>query len=754
MPQTTTTGKSNKTLLIRIAQGDSIAKKEKTFEEFLIALRKSLKTRKISLEIIAYRQHIYFYLHIPADLIELVEGQIYAVYPDCEIVDVPDYADERVLEHLHIVGTDLKLSRSDIYPIKMYPAFEADALAGAFSVLTKGEKQDQAWIQFVITPLPDDWLLNFKRSWKIRVRGVKNMFRIKNLFKATDVSKVEKEAILAKSKKDYYDVSIKIAYLTDDKSKAIQRLKALTEAFSQFGTADLNSFKTAGIVAGRSYLQRYKARRPGISFQLTTEELATVYHFPNPDVVPHIVHVLARKAQPPLDLPVKGTDDDKNICFFGTTNYHNQNNIFGIKRRDRQRHLYVIGKSGVGKSKLLELFINEDIADGHGVGVLDPHGDLIDNIMRRIPENRVKDVIYFDPSDTEFPVAFNPLEQVSPELKMRVTIGFIEIFKKLFGSNWTPRLEHVLRYTTLALLDSPNTTVLSILKMLTDKNYRQRIVARIEDSVVKNFWVNEFAGWSEKFDNEAIMPVLNKVGQFVSTALIRNMVGQPLNKLNIRKIMDDRQILLIKLSRGLLGDENSNLLGAMLITKMQQAAMSRADIREEDRKDFYLYVDEFQNFATDTFEQILSEARKYRLNVTLAHQFMAQLSPALRATVFGNVGSLISFRVGADDAAILEKEYTPVFKVRDIINLGVQEFYVKMSIDGETRDAFSGKTLSIQYPERDFTQEIIENSRRHFGKPRPQVEKELAAWDESGGADQKGPALPAADEEEFAKPVV
>lgn len=754
MAEGSTIQKKHITIMIRVPQGDNVLKKEKVFEEFLIALRKALKTRKLSLEIICYRQHIYFYFHIPSDLIELVEGQIYAVWPECEILQVPDYADERVLTQLHIVGTDIKLTRSDIYPIKMYPAFEGDAMATVFSVLTKGEKQDQAWIQMIITPLPDDWILNFKRSWKIRVRGVKNIFRIKNMFKATDVSKIEKEAILNKSKKDYYNVSLKIAYLTDDRQKAVQRLKALTEAFSQFSTPDLNSFRSTSITSGKGFFNRYKARNHGISFQFNTEEVATLYHFSNPDMVPHIAHVLARKAQPPLDLPVKGTEDDKNICFFGTTNYHNQNNLFGMKRKDRQRHLYVIGKSGVGKSKLLELFINEDIMDGHGVGVLDPHGDLIDNIMRRIPEHRVKDVIYFDPADTEFPIAFNPLEQVSPELKMRVTIGFIEIFKKLFGSNWTPRLEHVLRYTTLALLDSPNTTVLSILKMLTDKNYRQRIVARIEDSVVKNFWVNEFAGWSEKFDNEAIMPVLNKVGQFVSTALIRNMVGQPLNKLNIRKIMDEQKILLIKLSRGLLGDENSNLLGAMLITKMQQAAMSRADIREEDRKDFYLYVDEFQNFATDTFEQILSEARKYRLNVTLAHQFMAQLSPALRATVFGNVGSLISFRVGADDAVILEKEYTPVFKVRDIINLGVQEFYVKMSIDGETRDAFSGKTLSIKYPERDFTREIMENSRQQFGKPRPQVEKELAAWDESGGAEGKnaGPAEPL--EEEFSKPVV
>lgn len=738
-------------LAVRIPQGDHTLKKEKIFEGLLVTLKKSLKRETISLEMVSYRQHIYFYIYIPAALVELVEGQIYATYPDCEINRVGDYVSEHVLDSYHVVGSELKLRRSDIYPFKTYPQFEGDSEASLFAVLTKGDKQDQAWIQMVITPLADTWVFNFWRSCKIRFRTIKGFFRFKNRFKTQDIAGIEDKAIKAKVQKDYYQIGIRIAYLSTDQEKANQRLRALVEAFSPFNTDDLNAFKPSAILHGINLVRKYKSRIQAPHFQVNTEELASLYHFPNADMIPHIVHVLARKGQPPLDLPVKGTDDDQKICFFGTTNFHNQNNIFGMKRVDRQRHLYVIGKSGVGKSKLFELLSIEDVMNGHGIAVLDPHGDLIEDIIKRIPEDRVKDVIYFDPSDTDFPIAFNPLEQVAPQYKMRVTIGFIEIFKKLFGSNWTPRLEHVLRYTTLALLDSPNTTVLSIVKMLTDKNYRQKIVARIEDSVVKNFWVNEFAGWSEKFDNEAIMPVLNKVGQFISTALIRNMVGQPENKLNMRKIMDEGKILLVKLSRGLLGDENSNLLGAMLITKIQQAAMSRADIREEDRKPFFLYVDEFQNFATDTFEQILSEARKYRLSVTLAHQFMAQLTPALRSTVFGNVGSIISFRVGADDANILEKEYTPVFKVRDIINLGVQEFYVKMAIDGETRDAFSGKTLPVKYPEKDFRAQILEHSRQVYGKPRHHVEEDLAKWSQVGSEPDKPVQN---QDEEFAKPLV
>jgi len=743
-----------KTLLIRIPQGFiekgfPLFKTEKLFEELLVTSYKTLKHQKISLEFISYHQNIYFYLHIPTGSLELVEGQLYSVFPECEILHVHDYADERLLQSLKIVGTELKLARSDIYPLKNYLAFEGDSLASVFSVLTRGDKQDQGWVQIVISPLPDSWTFNFIRSWKIRLRGIKSFFRFKNVFKAHNVRKVESEAITSKTQKEHFAINIRLAYLSLDEEKAWQKLKALAGAFSQFNTIDFNSFKSTHSGSGRAFLERYKTRTRSNTFQANTQEIATLYHFPNSDFVSNMFHVIARKAQPPLDLPVQGTVDAKSTCFFGTTNYHNQNNVFGIKRADRRRHAYVIGKSGTGKSKLLELLVHEDIRDGYGVAVLDPHGDLIDNIMRHIPENRMKDVIYFDPADTEFAIAFNPLEQVPPQMRMRVTIGFIEIFKKMFGSNWTPRLEHVLRYTTLALLDSPNTTVLSILKMLTDKNYRQRIIARIEDSVVKNFWVNEFASWSEKFDNDAIMPILNKVGQFLSTALIRNMIGQSENKLNLRKIMDDQKILLVKLSRGLLGDENSNLLGAMLITKIQQAAMSRADIKEEERKDFYLYVDEFQNFATDTFEQILSEARKYRLSVTLAHQFMSQISPALRSTVLGNVGTVVNFRIGADDAGILEREYIPIFKVRDLINLGVQEFYMKMSIDGETKNAFSGRTLTMGYPEKDFTKEIIEHSRKMYAKPKAEVEKDLAAWEKVGSEPVAKPM-----EEEFAKPLV
>jgi len=751
----------NLVLLIRIPQGEEgKVKVESVFEQLLINLHKTVKNQKLSFEMISFNQHIYFYCHIPSHLYELVEGQIYAQYPDCEIETHEDYANIHRIKNSYIAGTEIALKRSDIYPFKMYDDFEGDSLASVFSVLTKCQANEQAWIQTVIRPLEDNWRLNFTRSWKRKLIRFKNAFRLKDYFKGTsraDIKKRDIEIFSKKAEQYAFRVNVKMAYVSPDKSKVVQKLSAMAKAYSQFDTIDYNEFKFVRSGRGKPFYSRYKSRNFQNNFVVSAKELASLYHFPNSDIVPHIVHIMAKKAEPPMDLPKASDYGPDQISVFGNTNYHNQKITFGIKRNDRRRHLYIVGKSGTGKSKLLELLINNDLQSGQGVGILDPHGDLVDNVLKYIPKERMKDVVYFNPADTEFPIAFNPLEQVDQDMKIRVTIGFIDIFKKLFASNWTPRLEHVLRYTTLALLDSPNTTILSILKMLSDKNYRQRIVANIQDSVIKNFWVNEFAAWSEKFDNEAIMPILNKVGQFVSTSLIRNIVGQPQNKIDLREIMDSGKILLMRISKGNLGEENAALIGAMVVTKIQQAAMSRTDTPEDQRRDFYLYCDEFQYFATDTFAEILSEARKYRLDLTMAHQYMGQLNETIRKTTFGNVGSIINFRVGAEDAGILEGEYNPVFKVRDIINLGVREFYIKMSVDGELRDAFSGRTIDVPKVTEDHTQEIIQMSREKYARPREEVEKDLKAWDEADvGKDEAEMKKMAADagEEEFAAPIV
>ncbi|MDP3725253.1 MAG: type IV secretion system DNA-binding domain-containing protein [Nanoarchaeota archaeon] len=426
-----------------------------------------------------------------------------------------------------------------------------------------------------------------------------------------------------------------------------------------------------------------------------------------------------KHAPPPPELPMYGRVDPRDVSFIGRTNYvaalEEKRFVFGIKRADRKRHLYVVGKSGVGKSKLLELLIRQDIAHGHGLCVLDPHGDLVDATLDFIPESRIKDVCVIDPSDMQYPVAFNPLSNISSEFKHQLTQGLIEVLQKQFGANWTPRLEHVFRFTTLALLDYPHATMRGMISMLTDRNYRQKVVEYIEDDMVKRFWAIEFADWSEKFDTDAIIPLVNKLGQFLSDPMLRNIFGQKENKVDIERLMNEKKIVLINLAKGKIGEENSSFFGSMFITKIKQAGMARASIPERERNDFYLYVDEFQNVVTETFENLLSEARKYAICLTVAHQFTQQLLDRVLAAVLGNVGSMIIFRVGGEDAVRLKPEMVPVFDQKDMINLGVREFYIKMTIDGETYDPFSAETLKISAPpHRSFKEDIIRSSREKY----------------------------------------
>jgi len=736
-----------------VPQGDGEKKKEKMYEELLVNLHKTAHGAQLSMEYFGYEQYTYLFFAVPDSLFETIEGLLYATFPDCEIKETSDYVDNYKPGNgkLFLTGARMKLRWGDIYPFKTFGHFEDDSQSRLFSIISKIASGEQVWVQFVIHPIGETAGYHFRRRIVVKWNNFKKIFNIRDRLrtKGGDHSVIHHRKDLAMEKLNHgepFQITIRCGYLAKNAEDSHRKLHAVTHSFYQYNETDIQEFKSVDMNEA-AFLNEYKQRKLVAPFLVGPTELATLYHLPNPDIVPHIVHVLARKSEAPQDLPKIGEVD---ISLFGVTNYHNNFDKFGIKRIDRRRHLYAVGKSGSGKSKLLELLIYSDIMNGNGVGVLDPHGDLVDNVLEFVPEHRVKDVIYFDPSDINFPVSFNPLENVAEEYKMQVTIGFLFIFKKLFGSNWTDRLEHVLRYTVLALLDSPNTTVLSILKMLTDKNYRQAIVSRIKDNVVKNFWVSEFAGWSEKFDAEAITPLLNKVGQFVATNMIRNIIGQPKNKINIREIMDGQKILLMKVSKGLLGEENSGLMGAMIITKMYQAAMSRADMKEEDRKDFYFYVDEFQNFATDTFAEILSEARKYRLDLTIAHQYMGQLSGLIQKTVFGNVGSMISFRVGADDAAVLAQEYNPIFKERDIINLGVREFYCKMSINGEIREAFSARTMDVPKIKRNYVKEIIDNSRKTYCEPRTKVEEVLSKWDESGEFANLAPE----EDPEFEEPLI
>ena len=411
----------------------------------------------------------------------------------------------------------------------------------------------------------------------------------------------------------------------------------------------------------------------------------------------------------------------------------NRDQKFGIKVDDRRRHVYIVGKTGVGKSTLMETMAIADINSGKGVAIIDPHGELAEKLLDYIPEERLDDVIYFDPSDMEYPIAFNPMEQVNPEFRHLVASGLMGVFKKIWVDAWSARMEYILTNTLLALLELPNSTVLGVLRMFAEPPYRKKIVDNLQDPVIKAFWQNEFARYSQKLETEALAAIQNKVGQFVSNPLIRNILGQPRSTINMREIMDTGKIFIANLSKGKMGEDNSALLGAMIISRLQLAAMSRVDMPEERRRDFYMYVDEFQNFATDSFASILSEARKYHLSLTLAHQYIGQLvtsdgNTKIRDAVFGNVGTIVSFRVGAADGEFLEKEFMPEFLQNDLVNLAKYTAYIKLMIDGVASKPFSMSTLAPQpAPLQSYRDIIIKNTRQHYGTPRKVVEERIAS---------------------------
>lgn len=420
------------------------------------------------------------------------------------------------------------------------------------------------------------------------------------------------------------------------------------------------------------------------------------------------------------------SQDEVNV--FGETNFRNKRVQFGIKTDDRRRHMYVIGKTGMGKSHLLRHLAYNDIQAGRGLAFVDPHGDSADWLLEYIPASRINDVVFINPTDIDFPIAFNVLEKVDRRYHNLVADGLVGVFKKIWAESWGPRLEYLMRNAILALLDYQDSTLLGVTRMLVDKSYRKKVIARIHDPVVKAFWVGEFSKYNDKFLVEAISPIQNKVGQFLANAVIRNIVGQPQSTINLREIMDQGKILILNLSKGKIGEESSALLGAMIITKLQLAAMSRADIAEEARRDFFLYVDEFQTFATESFADILSEARKYRLSLIMAHQYIEQMPEAVASAVFGNVGTLISFRVGATDAEVLEKEFAPVFMQNDLVNLPKFGFYIKLMIDGVASDGFSANTVNMKFAPAGNKEKVIKVSRERYANPREKVEEKIARW--------------------------
>lgn len=424
--------------------------------------------------------------------------------------------------------------------------------------------------------------------------------------------------------------------------------------------------------------------------------------------------------------------DPDQITFFAQTDARGQNIPFGIKAKDRTRHVYVIGKTGMGKSTLLENMAIQDIKNGNGLAFIDPHGQTAETLLDYIPESRKDDVLYFAPFDTENPVSFNVMEDVGPEKRHLVVSGLMSVFKKIWVDAWSARMEYILQNTLMALLEYPDSTLLGVNRMLSDKKYRKKVVDNIKDPSVRSFWVDEFANYNERYMQEAGDAIKNKIGQFTANPLIRNIVGQPKSSFDVRDIMDKKKILIMNLSKGLVGESNANLLGSMLTTRIYLAAMSRADMGQEEMRlapNFYFYVDEFQSFANATFANILSEARKYKLNLTIAHQYIEQMEEEVRNAVFGNVGTIITFRVGPFDAEILETVFTPKFLAPDIVNLGFAQIYLSLMIDGIGSQPFSATTLPPIAPASISAKEmIIHRSREQFAHKRAEVEKAINDW--------------------------
>ena len=712
----------------------------------------------LSFEIVSTGGQIRFYVWVPKILQSFVEGQIYAQYPTVQIYRVKDdYVDAARESHPVVYTSEIILTENEVLPIKTFETFEVDPLAGITGTLAKlsSENNEELWIQIETRPIPDDWHKSTTDKWVQKMKSGRSSINFLGidwywvltafgaLFKPpeggtgsdakpelservkTQIDKAEEKAT-----KLGYEVKIRLAYLGQDQTDAKLNMQALVGTFKQFNSTNLNGFTSTPGTFDASVLEAYKKREfLGSGFILNISELASVYHLPHTSVeTPNIVWANSKTAEPPASLPVLTGNGatDENISAFGLTNFRGINHQFGLLRRDRSRHVYIIGQTGAGKSGMLELFALSDIFYNQGYCIIDPHGDFAINNLRYVPKSRIKDVIYFNPADREFPVAFNPLELSDPSRKPNVCSEVIGVLKRMFGDSWGPRLEHILRYTLLALLDRPETTLLDISRLLTDKDFRKETLEYCKDVTVLQFWKHEFGQWNEKQVNESIAPVLNKVGAFTANPIIRNIIGQPKSSFDVRRIMDEGKILVVNLSKGLIGEDNAGILGAFLVTKVQLAAMSRSDIPNvADRRPFYLYVDEFQNFATDSFAVILSEARKYGLNLTVANQYISQMTDSVRDAVFGNVGTTISFRVSADDAPVLVKQFEPTFEAQDLLQMNNRHFIISMIINGEKVPAFSATTLSIPPTPEDNFAAIIEHSRKGYARNREEVEAEI-----------------------------
>ena len=665
-----------------------------------------------SLEVVLKDGQIRFYVVVQTDDLEFFRSQILAQYSTAALKETPDYLNP---EMSNLSYTQLGLAKSYSYPIKTTKDFkDTDPLNSVLAPLSRSNNiQDFFVFQIVLASASKNWQSGI-------IDTIQNGILVD---RERNIRTAHPDKMILEQKIQFPGLFTQINLLSNNSGL----IASVSSSFGAYTNPRGNFIKSfsPGMFTKRKLIDGIFDRK--IIKQLkgqifNTEELSAVWHFPNKlTKLPNIAWGKKLYSDPPENLPVADntTPEEKaQITFFAKTEFRNKESIFGIKEgEDRRRHTYIIGKSGTGKTTLIANMAIDDIRKGRGVAVIDPHGDLCNSILDYIPSNRINDVCYFNPADPEYMYPLNVLEAKNDSQKELIASGVLSIFKKLYGAvSWGPRLEHILRNAVLTLVNTPGSDLTHIVEILTNKTFRNQVVSKLTNQTLKNFWVNEFDRMDAKFQNEAVSPILNKVGQFISSTNIRNTVAHAKSKINIQEIMDQKKILIADLSTGRLGEDNSALLGAMLITQIQLSAMNRVFQAAEDRADFYLYVDEFQNFATEAFIKILSEARKFKLNLIIANQYMAQLDRTIQDAILGNVGSLMSFVVGNQDAFILAKEFGTAFPPEDLVKIGKYQIICKLSIDSETTQPFYATTLAPLSCKNQQRDKLIHTSQEHWGK--------------------------------------
>ena len=676
----------------------------------------------LTFEIVAKHEDIRFYIGAPARLRDLVEKQIHGAYPGAEIIEVPEY--NIFTEHGKVAYASLRLKNSSYFPMKVYKDLPTDPLSSLTSALAKMQEDEGAVIQLMISPADHKW----------RTQGRSYIAKIKKREADPQSAKYSVdpktlEVVDAKCAKPGFKTTIRLVISSSSKETAKAHLHNLIGVFEQF-TSDFNGFKKNRHLIPRAFMIDFIYRYfPifGKSSILNAEELATVFHFPNKTVeTPHIHWLLSKRAPAPQQIPSSG-------LYLGKSVYRGLSREVYLSPEDRRRHLYIIGKTGTGKSELLKQLILQDIKEGKGVCFIDPH-DTIEKVLELIPPERAEDVIYFDPSNTDRPMGLNMLEADTEEQKHYVVSSIVGLMYKLYDPHQTgiigPRFEHAVRNAMLTVMAEKGNTFVEIVRALTDSSFVQELLPKVNDPIVRRYWTDQIAQTADFHKSEVLDYIVSKFGRFVTNKLMRNIIGQSQSAFNFREVMDSGKILLINLAKGKIGEENSNFLGLILVPKILIAAMSRQDIPEAKRRDFFLYVDEFQNFATPDFATILSEARKYHLSLTVANQFIGQMEEEVKNAVFGNVGTVISFRVGVSDANYLQHEFQPTFSEADLINIEKYHAYIKTIVGNEPVPPFSlDMTKDMKAEERARSEKVAEMIKKlsalKYGHARQIVEAEI-----------------------------